>query len=85
MSDPLVYCRAMTVVPSIDILQGSCVRLYQGDYAKVTGYGDAPEAVAAGFQDAGASRLHVVDLDAAHGDGNNRGVIRKLRRIRRRH
>ncbi len=76
-----VYCVAMTVIPSIDILSGACVRLYQGDYGKVTGYGNSPEAVAAGFQDAGASRLHVVDLDAARGGGNNRETIRKIRRV----
>jgi phosphoribosylformimino-5-aminoimidazole carboxamide ribotide isomerase len=70
----------MVVIPSIDILKGECVRLYQGDYARVTGYGISPEQVAAQFQDAGATRLHVVDLDAAHGDGNNRERIRNIRR-----
>ncbi|MBN1685704.1 MAG: 1-(5-phosphoribosyl)-5-((5-phosphoribosylamino)methylideneamino)imidazole-4-carboxamide isomerase [Spirochaetales bacterium] len=70
----------MIVIPSIDILNGSCVRLYQGDYEKVTGYGDAPEKVAAGFQEAGAPRLHVVDLDAARGGGNNRDTVRNIRR-----
>jgi phosphoribosylformimino-5-aminoimidazole carboxamide ribotide isomerase len=75
----LIYSFSMTVIPSIDILSGKCVRLYQGDYGKVTGYDDAPEAVAARFQDAGAVRLHVVDLDAARGDGHNRGVITRIR------
>ena len=69
----------MTVIPSIDILNGSCVRLYQGDYGKVTGYGEEPERIATEFQVAGASRLHVVDLNAARGDGNNRDVIRRIR------
>ena len=70
----------MIIIPSIDILNGACVRLYQGDYTRVTDYTQAPEKVAAGFQEAGALRLHVVDLDAAHGDGNNRNIVRKIRR-----
>ncbi len=75
----LIYSFPMTVIPSIDILNGACVRLYQGDYEKVTGYRDAPESAAARFQDAGASRLHVVDLDAARGNGHNRKVVRRIR------
>ena len=76
---PLIYSIPMTVIPSIDILDGACVRLYQGDYGKVTDYRDAPESAAARFQDAGASRLHVVDLDAARGGGHNREVIKRIR------
>jgi len=70
----------MIVIPSIDILNGSCVRLYQGDYGKVTDYGDSPEQIAAEFQDAGARRLHVVDLDAARGGEHNRSTISGIRR-----
>lgn len=69
----------MIVIPSIDILDGKCVRLFQGDYGKVTDYGDAPDAIASGFHNAGASRLHVVDLDAARGGTSNRDIIRKIR------
>lgn len=73
----------MTIIPSIDILGGRCVRLYQGDYGQVTGYSDLPERIAADFQDAGASRLHVVDLDAARGSGegasHNREVVAGIR------
>jgi len=71
----------MTVIPSIDILDGGCVRLYQGDYDKVTGYSEVPEDIAGEFQDAGATRLHVVDLDAARGAGHNREVIARIREV----
>jgi phosphoribosylformimino-5-aminoimidazole carboxamide ribotide isomerase len=55
----------MVVYPAIDLLGGRCVRLRQGDYDQVTVYSDDPLAVARGFRDAGASWVHVVDLDAA--------------------
>ena len=55
----------MEVVPAIDLRGGRCVRLFQGDYARETVYSDAPAEVAARWIDAGASRLHVVDLDGA--------------------
>ncbi|MBT3275373.1 MAG: 1-(5-phosphoribosyl)-5-[(5-phosphoribosylamino)methylideneamino]imidazole-4-carboxamide isomerase [Spirochaetales bacterium] len=69
----------MIVIPSIDLLDGKCVRLLQGDYNKVTDYGDDPAKIAGQFQKAGASRIHIVDLDAARGDANNRSIIRKIR------
>jgi phosphoribosylformimino-5-aminoimidazole carboxamide ribotide isomerase len=75
----LAILRHMIVIPSIDILDGKCVRLFQGDYGKVTDYGDEPHAIAAGFQNAGATRLHVVDLDAARGGETNRSIIRLIR------
>jgi phosphoribosylformimino-5-aminoimidazole carboxamide ribotide isomerase len=53
------------VIPAIDLLGGRCVRLAQGDYDRVSVYGDDPGAVAAGFCAAGARRVHVVDLDGA--------------------
>jgi phosphoribosylformimino-5-aminoimidazole carboxamide ribotide isomerase len=62
--------------PAIDLRGGRCVRLLQGDYERETTYGDDPLAVATGFIDAGAAWLHVVDLDAARGEGPvNRGVV----------
>lgn len=71
----------MIIIPSIDILGGQCVRLVQGDYEAVTVYENDPVAMARRFADAGASRIHVVDLDAAHGDPrSNRKKIRKIRR-----
>lgn len=53
------------IYPAIDLLGGRCVRLRQGDYSQVTVYHDDPVAMARSFRDAGASWIHVVDLDAA--------------------
>ena len=55
----------MIILPAIDIKDGHCVRLFQGDYAQVTTYGDDPVEVALRWQEAGAHWLHVVDLDGA--------------------
>lgn len=55
----------MTIYPAIDIMQGKCVRLYQGDYQQQTVYFDDPFAQAQQFVNQGATHLHVVDLDAA--------------------
>jgi phosphoribosylformimino-5-aminoimidazole carboxamide ribotide isomerase len=55
----------MILLPAIDIIDGQCVRLYQGDYAQVTTYASDPVEVARRWQEAGASWLHVVDLDGA--------------------
>jgi phosphoribosylformimino-5-aminoimidazole carboxamide ribotide isomerase len=53
------------IIPAIDLRDGRCVRLLQGDFARETIYGDDPVAMARHWQSAGASRLHVVDLDGA--------------------
>ena len=55
----------LEIIPAIDIRGGRCVRLLQGDYAHETVYGDDPVAMARRWQDEGATRLHVVDLDGA--------------------
>ena len=55
----------MDVIPAIDILEGRCVRLYQGDYARAQVFNDRPDDVARQWVDQGASWLHVVDLDGA--------------------
>ena len=55
----------MEIIPSIDLKAGRCVRLYQGDYQQETVYSDDPLAVALGWQEQGATRLHLVDLDGA--------------------
>jgi phosphoribosylformimino-5-aminoimidazole carboxamide ribotide isomerase len=55
----------MEVIPAIDLKGGRCVRLYQGDYRLETVYSDDPLAVALGWQEQGARRLHLVDLDGA--------------------
>ena len=55
----------MYLLPAIDILGGKAVRLQKGDYSKVTVYSDDPVAQARAFAEAGATWVHVVDLDGA--------------------
>jgi phosphoribosylformimino-5-aminoimidazole carboxamide ribotide isomerase len=55
----------MEVLPAIDLREGKCVRLLQGDYAQQIDYSDDPVAVAHQFEQAGAHWVHVVDLDGA--------------------
>ncbi len=55
----------MTIIPAIDIIDGKCVRLTQGDYAQKTIYNESPLEVAKEFEDNGLTRLHLVDLDGA--------------------
>ena len=55
----------MDLYPAIDLRDGRCVRLYQGDYARETVYADDPVALARAFAAEGATWVHVVDLDAA--------------------
>ncbi len=69
----------MDIIPAIDIRGGMCVRLDQGDYARETVFADDPVAVAKRWQDTGAGRLHVVDLDGARdGAPRNDAVIRRV-------
>lgn len=53
------------IIPAIDIIDGKCVRLAQGDYDRKTVYNENPLEVARMFEDAGIVRLHLVDLDGA--------------------
>jgi phosphoribosylformimino-5-aminoimidazole carboxamide ribotide isomerase len=55
----------MNVIPAIDLLEGRCVRLYQGDYARSQVFNENPVEVAQQWVTQGAARLHVVDLDGA--------------------
>ncbi|MCK4920143.1 MAG: 1-(5-phosphoribosyl)-5-[(5-phosphoribosylamino)methylideneamino]imidazole-4-carboxamide isomerase [Bacteroidales bacterium] len=55
----------MIIIPAIDIIDGSCVRLSQGDYSSKKVYNSDPLEVAKMFEDWGLSRLHLVDLDGA--------------------
>ena len=55
----------MTIIPAIDIINGKCVRLTNGDYTKQVVYNDNPVEVAKQFEAAGITRLHIVDLDGA--------------------
>ncbi|MFN4279818.1 1-(5-phosphoribosyl)-5-[(5-phosphoribosylamino)methylideneamino]imidazole-4-carboxamide isomerase [Thermosynechococcus sp.] len=69
----------MDVIPAIDLLDGKCVRLVQGDYGKVKVFHDDPLKVALYWQRLGAPRLHVVDLDAAKtGEPRNYDLIAKI-------
>ena len=65
----------MIVIPAIDLRGGRVVRLREGRPEAETTYGDEPVATARAFAEAGAEWLHVVDLDAAFGSGDNREVI----------
>ena len=55
----------MRIIPAIDIIDGKCVRLVQGDYAQKTIYNENPLEVARSFENAGLTHLHLVDLDGA--------------------
>ncbi|MCF7957734.1 MAG: 1-(5-phosphoribosyl)-5-[(5-phosphoribosylamino)methylideneamino]imidazole-4-carboxamide isomerase [Phycisphaerae bacterium] len=69
----------MIILPAIDLRDGKCVRLLQGDYDRQINYGDNPAAQAMAFQQQGAKWLHVVDLDGAlHGKMHNRDVIETI-------
>jgi len=55
----------ITIIPAIDLIDAKCVRLSQGDYNQKTVYNENPLEVAKMFEDAGITRLHLVDLDGA--------------------
>lgn len=55
----------MEIIPAIDIIEGKCVRLTQGDYSQKKVYNENPLEIAKEFEDAGLKRLHLVDLDGA--------------------
>lgn len=66
----------MNIIPAIDLQDGKCVRLFQGDFSKSTEYSDDPLAIARQFSELSASVLHVVDLDGARsGKQMNRSII----------
>ena len=65
---------ALTIVPAIDLKGGQVVRLAEGDMARATVYGDDPAAQARLFADAGATHLHVVDLDGAFAGASVNGA-----------
>jgi phosphoribosylformimino-5-aminoimidazole carboxamide ribotide isomerase len=69
----------MLIFPAIDLFEGKAVRLYQGDYARMTVYSEDPPALAADFLAAGAECLHVVDLEGARsGATPNLDTVRAL-------
>ena len=69
----------MELIPAIDLRDGKCVRLYQGDFDRQTVYSDDPVEVALRWEASGAGRLHVVDLDGAReGAPANTAVVREI-------
>ena len=67
------------IIPAIDLIDGKCVRLSQGDFLRKKIYDSDPVAVARRFEDAGLRRLHIVDLDGARtGLGQNLSVLEKI-------
>ena len=67
------------IIPAIDIIDGKCVRLTQGDYSKKTIYNENPLEVAKQFEDIGITRLHLVDLDGAKkGEVVNLNVLESI-------
>jgi phosphoribosylformimino-5-aminoimidazole carboxamide ribotide isomerase len=69
----------MEILPAIDLLDGACVRLHQGDYDQVTRFSEDPVAQALIWQSQGATRLHLVDLDGAkRGEPINDAAVRAI-------
>lgn len=69
----------MVIYPAIDLVGGKAVRLYKGDYAQMTVYSEDPVAVAKDFQAAGATHIHLVDLEGAKsGIPENLDTIRRI-------
>lgn len=67
----------LVLLPAVDVADGKAVRLTQGEAGTETNYGDPVDA-AADWASQGAEWIHLVDLDAAFGRGNNSGIIRKV-------
>ena len=68
---------ALVLLPAVDIAEGEAVRLVQGELSQETSYGD-PIAAAHDWVDQGAEWIHLVDLDAAFGRGENRAIIKRV-------
>ncbi len=65
LSDSPLGAGGLQIIPAIDILDGKCVRLTEGDYSQKKIYNEHPLEIAKQFEDAGLKRLHLVDLDGA--------------------
>jgi len=68
----------MKIIPAIDLINGEVVRLIQGDPKQKTVYSDNPVQIAKKWEDAGADMLHLVDLDATLGLGENYDTVKKI-------
>ena len=71
----------MIRIPAIDLLNGTCVRLTKGEFDKSTIYPTDPVEVAKKYEKAGAKYIHIVDLDAARGTGNNQKIVFDIQRF----
>jgi 1-(5-phosphoribosyl)-5-[(5-phosphoribosylamino)methylideneamino] imidazole-4-carboxamide isomerase/N-(5'phosphoribosyl)anthranilate isomerase len=69
-----VYAVSLVLLPAVDVVNGEAVRLVQGEAGSETGYG-SPRDAALEWQNAGAEWVHMVDLDAAFGRGDNRALL----------
>lgn len=65
----------MIRIPAIDLINSTCVRLTKGEFDKSTMYNTDPVEIAKKYEGAGASSIHIVDLDAARGIGDNKKII----------
>jgi len=68
----------MKIIPAIDLMSGKVVRLYKGDPNNKTIYSDTPIEIAKKWESAGADILHIVDLDATLGSGENLELIQEI-------
>jgi len=69
----------LIIIPAIDLKDGKCVRLIQGDFRQSTIYSDNPLDVARNWQEKGAQRIHIVDLDGSRtGSPQNRKIIEEI-------
>ncbi len=71
----------MILFPAIDLVGGKAVRLYKGDYGKMTVYSDHPEEIALDFKNCGATHIHIVDLEGARDGGTpNLDTVLKIKK-----
>ena len=69
----------MKLFPAIDLFDGKAVRLYKGDYEKMTVYSEDPVGVARAFKESGAEHIHLVDLEGArYGTTPNIETVRRI-------
>ena len=66
------------VIPAVDVMHGKCVRLVQGDPTRLKVYFDSPLEAARLLEDQGAELIHLIDLDAALGSGQNMETIEEI-------
>ena len=70
----------MLIFPAIDLYEGHAVRLYKGDYSRMTVYSDDPLSVAEDFRQKGAGQIHLVDLEGARSGGTpNLGTVCRIK------